>query len=345
MGGFHPTALPDEVAQYADAVVTGDAEDLWPRILEDLKSGSLQKFYRMETLPEIRDGITDRSLYESKNYPLLSLVQYTRGCAHACNFCSIRANYGDTLRFRSISHVVDEIRASGKKHIFFVDDNILGDRQHFKELLEALIPLNIRWSCQISLDVTDDDELLDLMQRSGCFNMLVGFESLNQDNMSQMGKRWNLRQGPYSEQIKKIYDHGILIYATFIFGYDNDGPEVFEETVDFALESGFFLANFNPLTPMPGTALYDKLEKEGRLLYDRWWTDPDYRYGQAAFSPAGMTPEQLTQGCLDARIRFNQYSNILKRLGRNSVNRQSWYNRRYFILANMISRKEIGNKQ
>jgi len=345
MGGFHATAVPDEVALHADAVVTGDAEDLWPCVVDDLRSGSLQPFYRMSTLPNITDGRTDRSVYGSKEYPLLSLVQYTRGCAHACNFCSIRANYGDSLRFRSVSRVVDDIRASGKKHIFFVDDNILGDRQHFKELLEAIIPLKIRWSCQISLDVTDDDELLDLMQRSGCFNMLVGFESLNKDNMSQMGKRWNLRQGPYADQIKKIYDHGMLIYATFIFGYDQDGPEVFEETVDFALDSGFFLTNFNPLTPMPGTVLYDKLKQEGRLLYDSWWTDPNYRYGQAAFVPANMTPEQLTQGCLDARKRFNHYPNVLKRLNKNWVNHQSWYHTRYFLMANLISRGEISNKQ
>ena len=345
MGGFHATAMPEEVGQYADVVVTGDAEELWPQIVADLRAGSLQRFYRMQKLPDIKATVTDRSIYENKRYPHLSLVQYTRGCAHACNFCSIRASYGDTLRFRTVSNVIDEIKVAGKNHIFIVDDNILGDREHFKELLQALIPLKIHWSCQISLDVTEDDELLDLMQRSGCFNVLVGFESLSQENMAQMGKKWNLRQGPYSEQIKKLHDHGMLIYATFIFGYDHDTPEVFDQTVDFSLESGFFLANFNPLQPMPGTVLYDRLKKEDRLLYDSWWLDPNYQYGRAAFQPASMSPDELTEGCFKARTRFNTHANIFSRLRKNPTNRQSFYHSQIFILANLVSKREIGNKQ
>lgn len=345
MGGFHPTAVPDEVAKHADAVVTGDAEDLWPQLIEDLRRGSLQPLYRMTELPDISQGITNRKIYPPKRYPLLSLVQHARGCRHACNFCSIRANYGSTLRFRDLGRVVDDIQAATKDHIFFVDDNLFGDRDKFKELLEALVPLNISWSCQISIDVTEDDELLDLMQRSGCFNVLIGFESLDPANMSQMGKKWSMSSGPYSEQLAKIHDRGILIYGTFIFGYDSDGPDIFEETVDFALDSGFFLANFNPLTPMPGTVLYEKFQKEKRLIYDAWWTDPNYRYGEAAFHPAKMTADELTEGCYRARMRFNTYGNIVKRMINNPVNRQSLKHSQLYLMANLINRREITKKQ
>lgn len=345
MGGFHATALPDEVSQHADAVVTGDAEDLWPVVIADLRAGTLKPFYRMEQMPDISQGVTDRTIYRGKRYPLISLVQYTRGCAHACNFCSIRANYGDTLRWRSPAHVVDEIKASGKKHIFFVDDNMFGDRDHFKALLEALIPLGIRWSCQISLDVTEDEELLDLMRDSGCFNVLIGFESLSPENMSQMGKKWILKRGTYADQIKKIKDRGMLIYATFIFGYDEDGPEVFDRIVDFALSSGFFLANFNPLTPMPGTQLYENLQREGRLLYPNWWTNPDYRYGQAAFQPARMTPDELTHGCIGARQRFNTIAGISRRFLMNPSNRQSLYHAWIYLVTNFIAKRQINKKQ
>ena len=285
MGGYHPTFLPEEAGQHADAVVVGDADDLWPQVVADAEAGRLQRIYRQATPPAITRTLPDRSIFRGKRYAPSALVQYGRGCRYACEFCSIHAFYGKNLRQRPVADVVAEIRASGRKHIFLVDDNIFVDVDKAKALFEALIPLKIRWSCQISMDVTRDAELMDLLQRSGCTTAVVGFESLNEGNLRQMRKAWNLKAGDYARTVQAFHDHGVMLYATFVFGYDGDTVDSFDRTLAFALESRFYTANFNQLTPMPGAALYDRLQNEGRLRYERWWLDPDFRYGEAVFDP------------------------------------------------------------
>ena len=313
MGGCHPTFLPDEALQYADAVVVGDAEGLWEQVVSDVRAGRLQRWYRQSDRPSLAGPPPDRRVFRGKRYAPISLLQFGRGCRFACDFCTIHALYGSQLRQRSIRDIVAEIEALNRKQVFLVDDNIFVDVPRFEELLEALVPLRIRWSCQVSLDVTSNARLLRLMQRSGCTSAVVGFESFDERNLAQMKKRWNLKLGDYATSIRKLQDHGIMIHATFVFGYDYDTPAVFDRTVDFALDSRFFLANFNLLTPTPGTTLYDRLRAEGRLIYERWWLAPGYRYGQSMFHPRGMTAEQLAEGCYRARTSFNTWSSIGRR--------------------------------
>ncbi|HSH75281.1 MAG TPA: radical SAM protein, partial [Longimicrobiales bacterium] len=193
MGGYHPTFLPDEALEHADAVVLGDAEELWPQLLEDLSSGSLRRRYEQPSFPTLGGLVPDRSIFSGKRYAPISLVQYGRGCRYACDFCSIRAFYGSSLRQRPVSEVVAEIEMAERKHVFLVDDNIFVDVDKAKELFRALIPLKILWSCQVSIDVTRDPELVELMRRSGCVSALIGFESLEPRNLEQMRKRWNLK--------------------------------------------------------------------------------------------------------------------------------------------------------
>src|SRR5262249_3514617 len=203
----------------------------------------------------------------------------------------------------------------------------------------------ISWSCQVSIDVARDPALVGLMQRSGCISALVGFESLNKENLAQMRKAWNLKYCDYQTSIKVFQDAGIMIYGTFIFGYDHDTTSPFDQAVEFAIRNKFYLANFNPLTPTPGADLYRQLEEEKRLIYDRWWLDPNFRYGHATFHPRGMTAEELTAGCLRARLRFNTYGSVLRRAWAPRTNLRSPYRFGIYLISNLISKREILAKQ
>ena len=345
MGGYHPTFLPQEALQFADAVVIGDAEGVWEQVVRDARERTLQKVYRAPQPQPLAGLRVDRGIFRGKRYAPIPLVQYGRGCRYACEFCSIRAFYGTNLRQRPVREVVAEIEALDRRHIFLVDDNIFVDVPKAEELFRALVPLNIRWSCQISIDVAANDPLMRLLEKSGCTTAVVGFESLDARNLQQMRKSWNLRAFDFNTAVRKFHDHGIMIYASFVFGYDHDTVDSFEPCLEFALRSKFYLANFNPLTPMPGAALYERLSLEGRLLHDRWWLAPDYRYGEATFRPRGMTPDELTEGCFRVRRQFNRYSSILNRALDFAANSRDPYRLGLFAASNLVSRREIYRKQ
>jgi radical SAM superfamily enzyme YgiQ (UPF0313 family) len=345
LGGYHPTFLPEEALQFADAVVVGDAEGVWPQVVEDARKGQLQRIYRQSEFPALGGSFPDRRLFKGKRYAPVTLVQYGRGCKYNCNFCSIRAFYGSVLRQRPVREVVEEIKRSRARTVFLVDDNIFVDRARAVELFEALIPLKVAWSCQVSIDIAHDPALVRLMARSGCINALIGFESLNKENLVQMRKAWNLKYNDYQTSIKVFQDAGIMIYGTFVFGYDHDTVDSFDEAVAFAIRNKFYLANFNPLTPTPGADLYRQLKEENRLIYDRWWLDPSFRYGQATFHPRGMTADELTAGCLRARLRFNTYGSLCRRALAPRTNLRSPFRLGVFLLSNLISKREILSKQ
>ena len=344
MGGYHVSFLPDEAAQFADAVVTGDAEGLWERVVRDVEGHRLQRIYQQRQLPSLAGVKFERSIFQGKRYTPAAPVQYGRGCKYACDFCSIHAFYGSSLRQRPVAEVVAEIEALNRRFILLVDDNLFVDPAKAEELFRALIPLKIKWGCQVSIDVAEDVRLLKLMERSGCIAALVGFESLDQINLAQMNKKWNLRHGDYAAAIRRFQDHGIMIYGSFIFGYDHDTTEVFTRTVEFAIGAKLFLVNFSALTPTPGAQLYQRLRSEGRLIYDRWWLDPNYRYGQATYHPKLMTADELTEGCLFARRQFYSAASIIQRACDWSTNCRSLSRLSIYTLANLISKRELKQK-
>ncbi len=345
MGGYHPTLLPEETLQYCDAVVIGDAEGVWGEVLHDAQRGRLKRLYRQPPGDPRIASQPERHIFAGKRYAPVSLVQYGRGCRFACDFCSIHAFYGKAVFQRPVSEVIAEIESLDRRIILFVDDNLFSNVAITEALLRALIPLKLRWVCQVSIDIARNDALLDLMAKSGCTAVTVGFESLNEDNLRQMKKKWNLARGDYTTAIRKFHDRGIMIYGTFIFGYDHDTVEAFDVTLDFAIQSRFYLANFNPLTPTPGTALYDRLRAQRRLLYERWWLDPDYRYGQATFRPARMSAEELTEGCYRVRRAFYEYGSILRRAAGRGMHLTDPYRVGIYLMSNLISRREIRRKQ
>jgi radical SAM superfamily enzyme YgiQ (UPF0313 family) len=345
MGGYHPTLLPDEALGFSDAIVVGEGERVWPRLLDDLAHGRLQRVYRDTTFPPLDGPPPDRTVFRGKRYASLTLVQNGRGCRHHCDFCSIHAFFGASLRQRPAGEVADEIARAGGRHVFFVDDNLLVDSAQARALCEALLPLRVRWSCQVSIDVVRDAELVRLMARSGCTLALIGLESLDPRNLRQMRKGWALRTGDYASCIGTLRRAGIMVYGTFVFGYDGDTADTFDATVDFALQQHLFLANFNPLTPTPGTALDERLREEGRLVHERWWLASGYRYGEAAFHPRGMTARELTEGCYRARTRFYSGASIVSRLAGSRLTLRSPRRTAFYLAANLVSRREVHRKQ
>ncbi|HYU25736.1 MAG TPA: radical SAM protein, partial [Thermoanaerobaculia bacterium] len=339
MGGYHPTFLPQEALAHADAVVVGDAEGTWERLLADFAAGRMQRTYTGGNDAPLTDYRVDRSIYVGKRYAPLELVQYGRGCRFACDFCSIHSFYGASLRVRPLDGLLAEIDAlPAGRLLFFVDDNLFGRKSELLALLDALTPLKRRWFCQISIDVARDQALLDRVAAAGCAGVLIGFESLNPASLAQMNKSWNSVSGAYEHVVRALHQRNIAVYGTFVLGYDADTTETIERTVDFALEARLELANFNPLTPMPGSALYDRLLSEGRLLSPTWWLDPEYCYGDAVFEPRAMRAEELAEGIFEARRRFYSWSAIGRRiLGAASIG--------LTIVANVISRREIYKKQ
>ena len=344
MGGYHPTLLPDEAERYCDAVCIGDAEGVWEQILADAARGELRSRYQQSGFPELDGPAPDRSIFAGKRYGPVMPVQYGRGCRYNCDFCSIRAFYGSTLRYRPLEQLVDEIRSQASRLVLLVDDNLFTDQARGEALCHALMPLGIRWASQISIDVAHNEQLVKLMARSGCVALLIGFESLNENNLGDMNKRWNLRGGAYVQAIRRLHRHGILVYASFMFGYDHDTLDVFERTSDFLIDNRLPLANFNLLTPTPGTPLYDRLDAENRLLYENWWLDPAYRYGQAPFQPKHMSTRELSEGCHHARMRYYALGSRLRGLLQPVVWRRP-INLGLYVGANLIARREVLRKQ
>jgi radical SAM superfamily enzyme YgiQ (UPF0313 family) len=314
MGGYHVTLLPDEAQREADAIVVGDAEPVWDRLLEDARRRRLQRLYDGRGRRVLRGIRPRREVFAGKSYQNITLVEFARGCNFKCDFCSITAFHGASQNHRPPREVAEEMAATGSRRFFIVDDNIVSQPAKARALCRELIPLKIRWVGQASIHIAQDDELLELMVQSGCLGVLIGMESLDPANLRDMGKGWNLAAGGYAESLRRFREHGLAVYGTFVFGYDNDDRGVVQRSVEFAREHRLFLAAFNHLVPFPGTPLYQRLEQEGRLLKPRWWLDPDGRVGDVSFRPKKLEPGELEALCLDARRQFYGWRSIGQRL-------------------------------
>jgi radical SAM superfamily enzyme YgiQ (UPF0313 family) len=347
LGGVHPTYCADEALRYCDAVVCGEAEDLWPQLVADFEAGAMKRLYQMGAFPSLEQ-------YKNPRVDLLSQDAYmtrqcsftTRGCHFDCEFCSVSPFNGKTTRRRPVPEVVKElaqvkqwIRAelvermrSGSLWqavltglririgledgtIFaFVDDLHNSNRAYCRELWQALKPLNIKWGCQSTLFLGDDEDMVKLAAESGCVSVFVGMESLSEDSLEETNKPFN-RVKKFSDEIKMFHDHGIMVNPGIVFGFDNDDEAVFERAVEFLTKNRVELAYFNVLTPLPGTALYERYNAAGRI-FDRDWAKYDGKH--VVFRPSRMTPEQLQEGFYWANHQFYSLPSIWKRLSGTS---------------------------
>jgi radical SAM superfamily enzyme YgiQ (UPF0313 family) len=342
MGGFHAMLAPEEVARHAERVVVGEAEEVWPELVDDHRHGRARRIYRAPARPRLGGARPDRTLFRGRRYLPVGLVEAGRGCPYQCEFCAIHSAYGPSRSPRPVDAVVQDVLAASaeRRLTFLVDDNFGVDREAARELLEALARHRKPWVTQCSIQGALDDAWAARLAAAGCAGVLIGFESLDPEALREMGKGFNT-PAAYGRAVATLRRHGIAVYGTFVLGYDGDGPEALDAAVDFAREQRLFLAAFAHVMPFPGTPLYRRLEAEGRLLFDRWWLDPSYRFGQVAFRPARMEPEQIRSACLAARRRFFSWPSIMARAPANLASPRLGLG---FLFANVLHRQEISQR-
>jgi len=347
LGGVHPTYCPDEALQHCDAIVTGEAEDSWPRLVADFEAGRMQRHYKMEKFPALENYKPPRvELLSDDAYMTRMCTFTTRGCHFDCEFCSVSPFNGKSTRRRPVPEVISEITRvkqwvagelvarMGKGSLrdalkiltkirlsmedgsifAFVDDLHNSNRAYCRELWAALKPLNIKWGCQSTLFLGDDEEMVKLAADSGCVSVFVGMESIFEESLGETHKPFN-RVKKFEEEIKMFHDHGIMVNPGIVFGFDNDDESVFERTVEFLIKNRCELAYFNILTPLPGTPLYTRYEAAGRI-FDRNWAHYDGKY--VTFYPTRMTSEQLQEGYYWAQHTFYSLPNIWRRISHTS---------------------------
>jgi radical SAM superfamily enzyme YgiQ (UPF0313 family) len=321
LGGPHITLAPDDAQPHADAIVTGYAEKTWPALLRDFAAGRMKPRYDMAadfTLADPADlPFPRRDLLRKRAYTTTHTFEATRGCAHQCAFCVVPTAWGGGPYQKPVDHVIADIRQSGARRVLFYDLNLIANRRYARDLFTALIPLKVQW---FGLATTLlDDELLELLPRSGCRGLLIGFESVNADALSGFDKSFN-RPEDYGALVRKLHALGILINGTFVFGNDADTQASFDAAEDFVLSNAIDLPRFAILTPFPGTPLFRQVEAEGRLL-TRDWSLFDGQH--VVFQPRNMEPAELLAG--HERVWRNVYSvrGIARRTGARLASRLS----------------------
>jgi radical SAM superfamily enzyme YgiQ (UPF0313 family) len=316
MGGIHPTVLPGEALQHADAVVIGEAEEAWPKLLSDATSGEMQKLYcankitNLNRMPMPRRDLYPKPVYKSYT-PLAFGIETARGCPYDCEFCSIGSVMGRQYRARPIPEVIAEIESIDASHLFFVDDALALNRLTAKKLFTEMIPLRLKWAGQGPVSLAEDLELLKLMRRSGCVGLLIGFESVQKEAHNEMKKIRNLKID-FSEAIRRFHDEGIAILGAFIFGFDHENKDVFDQTLEFSIKNRLDCIELRILTPFPGTRLYKRLLEEGRLFAPNWWLQ-GYPPDTLLFQPKGMTSEDLIEGFIRLNRQTYSLGSIIKR--------------------------------
>ena len=293
LGGVHPTLLPDEAAQHADAVVLGYAEQSWPQLLRDFARGEMKPRYdsppvrKLENLPRAR-----RDMLAKGRYATINTIEATRGCPHRCAFCAVPAAWPGTYLQRPVEEVIAELSTFEGRSALFVDLSPVEDVEYAKALYRAMIPLRMRWVGLATTRIAEDPELLRLTASSGCRGLLIGFEAVNQATLNQANKAFQSVRD-YADVVARLHDHGIAIQGCFVFGLDNDDRHVFEQTVEFVDKVKIDLPRYAVATPFPGTALYRLWEAEGRLLHKNWAL---YDVEHVVFQPKQMSPEELQEG-------------------------------------------------
>ena len=309
MGGIHPTILPDEALEHADAVVMGEAEGIWPRLVSDAASGQMRRIYRAGTMTDL-NGLPKprRDLFPGttgKGYiPIPVGVETSRGCPYDCEFCCIGQTLGSQYRVRPVHEVIAEIESIDSPHLFFVDDALGLNRKTAKELFTEMIPLRRQWLAQGTVSLAEDPELLDLMKRAGCLGLLIGFESVQKGTQDEVNKIKTLSIDFY-EAMRRFHHEGFGILGCFVFGFDYENKDVFGQTLEFIMKSHMDCVQLRILTPYPGTRLYTRLASEGRLFVDDWWLR-GYPPDTLLFQPKGMTADELISGF--ARLNRQAYS-------------------------------------
>lgn len=341
MGGIAVSLMEEaQTLQHVDALVIGEAEDLWPQVIEDYIHGRMHRVYRMTNPPDVTTfPVPAYHKLNLSRYGFWRPVQATRGCPFPCTFCSISEFFKRSYRKRPVEQVIRDVRAAkatGSRYIAFIDDNIGVDFNYCRELWEALLDENIIWISQCSLQISENDEMMDLAYRSGCRILSLGIETINKKSLEHVDKAWN-RPDRYEEAFRNLRSHGIEISTEMILGLDGDDESVFESTFEFLMDNNIALPRMYILTPVPGTPLHREMDMDNRI-FDR--DLKKYVGGAAVFYPKNMSPERLQEGYWKLYNKLYSIKNIYKRIGKNPANLGA--KMRLFVLGtNMVYRNHI----
>jgi radical SAM superfamily enzyme YgiQ (UPF0313 family) len=310
LGGLHVTSLPEEAAPHADTIFLGPGEDTWPRFLTDFRHGRPERVYRSSTrtlagVPRIRRDLIKRHLYLVPNSIVVS-----RGCPHVCDFCYKEAFFegGRSFYTQTVDAALAEIDRLPGRHLYFLDDHLFGDRRFATQLFEGMRGMGRLWQAAGTVNAVLAPGLLERAVEAGLRSLFVGFESLSAANLLEQRKFQNLRRD-YGSAIRRLHDLGVMINGSFVFGMDADAVDVFERTVEWAVEQGIETATFHILTPYPGTALHQRLSAQGRITSGDW---DRYDTRHVVFRPARMTAEALEAGYWRAYRDFYRWGSILR---------------------------------
>jgi radical SAM superfamily enzyme YgiQ (UPF0313 family) len=329
LGGSHPTLLPAEARRHADSVVVGCAEKNWPQLLRDFKKHQLKPLYEDFSSPfSIPGPLLNRNLLSRKQYLFTNTLEATRGCPNGCDFCVVQDITRRCSWTREIKEVVEEVKSMGRA-VLFLDSNLAQFKDYTKQLWRELIPLKIKWYGTATYGFIEDEEAVKLAVKSGCKGLLIGFESLNQDSLSNVNKGFN-NASRFKEGIKRLHDYGIAVLGCFVFGFDNDDESIFERTVEFVNSAQIDVVKYAVLTPFPGTQVFKKLERENRIMTYDW---DFYDTERVVYRPMLMSPLQLEEGCKWAYYESYKYSSIFRRIMHKKT---PWF---YSILGNLGFRK------
>ncbi|UCH88455.1 MAG: B12-binding domain-containing radical SAM protein [Thermoplasmata archaeon] len=311
IGGLHASLLPDEVAKYADSIVFGESEYLWNQILEDKVSDKLQQYYHGSIVKAEDIAIPDYSIMKKYNYFTTNSIEAMRGCPNACDFCCATYFSGNTIRYKPLDLVIQEVESWKTKKVgYLASANIASNFNKAKELFTTLKPFNRKWMGDACVNVTGDDELLKLMSDSGLAYLEVGFETLSKKSLKLINKKINLKHD-YKDAIKRLHDNNISIVGTFIFGLDTDEKDVFKKTMDFVYDAEIDIPVYLVFTPFPGTKPYSKLDAEGRILTKDW---SRYTGLDVVYQPKMMSREELLAGLIEIWEDALSFRGIANRL-------------------------------
>ena len=326
LGGPHVTLIPEDAQPHADTLVIGYAEVTWPQLLHDFVAGQMQPRYvqapdlKLENLPFAR-----RDMVKKNSYITTHVFEATRACVHSCDFCVVPTAWGLKPYQKPVEEVVADIRQHWARKIIFIDLNLIADKAYAARLFEALIPLKVQWFGLSTTLLAKDKPLLELAARSGCTGLLMGFESITPANLKQSKKGFN-SPGEYRELVELLHHYGITLMACFTFGMDHDTPDVFLKTAQFAIDAHIDLPRFAIVTPFPNTGLYQRLEREGRILTKNWEL---YDGQHVVFQPKLMSVQQVYDGHEQAWKQTYSWRSMAKRLLGSRIQVPVW------VIANL----------
>lgn len=311
LGGIHPSTLPDEASQHADAVVIGEADELWGTILADFRNNRLRPRYVAPAFPQLNHALrTGGDVTDPNRYIIKNFLQTSRGCPVGCNFCSVTDFNGGRMRYRTIDEVVREIelRRPTSRYFLFADDNLVANGERARKLFDALAPYDIRWGSQVTIKLGMDEPLLKAAVRSGCRTVFIGFESIDQHSLDFCEKRFKVQK--YETAIQRLHDHGIFIIGSFIFGFDSDTPDVIRRTTEFCMRNNLEMCQFSVLTPFPDTRLYADFVRAGRIVSFDW---SQYDAFHAVYRPQRMSAATLQASVNQAYKEYYGFSPAFRR--------------------------------